>query len=51
MHVMFFLHLRLRGLCAFDDKRFPLSDGINTPARGHYCMLGQITNMFEEAEQ
>ena len=37
-----------RGLCAFDDKRYLLADGINTMAHGHYAIRNEQTEEFEE---
>jgi hypothetical protein len=35
-HRVYTLASKKRGLCAFDDKRFLLPDGIHTLAHGHY---------------
>ena len=36
MHVLYSLETKKRALCAYDDKRFLLADGINTLSFGHY---------------
>ena len=35
-HQLYTVHMRKKSLCAFDDKRYILNDGINTLAYGHY---------------
>lgn len=40
-HRLYTLAYRKRGLCAFDDKRFLLADGIRTYAHGHYQIREQ----------
>ena len=36
LHKLFTAAIEKRGLCAFDDKRYMLEDGINTLAFGHF---------------
>jgi hypothetical protein len=38
-----------RGLCAFDDKRYLLVDGVTTMARGHYAVRMEQADEFEES--
>jgi hypothetical protein len=37
-HHLYTLEQRKRGLCAYDDKRYLLADGINTLAHGHHSI-------------
>jgi hypothetical protein len=38
-----------RGLCAFDDKRYLLHDGIHTVAHGHHAIRREQTEEFDES--
>ena len=41
LHRIYTYEYEKRGLCAYDDKRYILEDGINTLAFGHYRLSGQ----------
>ena len=41
LHQMYTLKTNKRGLCAFDDKRVILEDGVTTLPYGHYQVTGQ----------
>jgi hypothetical protein len=47
-HRVFTIEGVKRGLCAFDDKRYLLADGINTMAHGHYAIRNEQTQEFDE---
>ena len=64
LHKVYTVETKKRGLCAFDDKRFLLEDGINSLAYGHFSIPtiardpmvtntgnseAQLTLAFEEA--
>jgi hypothetical protein len=48
-HRVFTMEGMKRGLCAFDDKRYLLPDGIKTMAHGHYAIRREQTEEFEES--
>jgi hypothetical protein len=47
-HRVFTIEGVKRGLCAFDDKRYLLPDGINTLAHGNYAIRNEQTQEFDE---
>jgi hypothetical protein len=47
-HRVFTVESVKRGLCAFDDKRYLLPDGIHTKAHGHYNIREEQTRDFDE---
>ena len=47
-HRVFTVESVKRGLCAFDDKRYLLPDGIHTMAHGHYNIREEQTREFDE---
>jgi hypothetical protein len=51
LHNIFSIELSKKGLCAFDDKRYLLPDGVNTLAHGHIDTYQKFRNMFAQAEQ
>jgi hypothetical protein len=48
-HRVFTIDGMKRGLCAFDDKRYLLPDGIRTLAHGHYSIRQEQTQEFDES--
>jgi hypothetical protein len=46
-HVLYTLQQRKRGLCAYDDKRWLLEDGVNTLAHGHYRIRDKQRRLTE----
>ena len=52
-HLMYTLEGDKRALCAFDDKRYLLPDGVSTLAHGHYSIVHDhddaATNFLDEA--
>jgi hypothetical protein len=51
LHNIFSIELSKQGLCAFDDKRFLLPDGITTLAHGHIRTYDEFRVMFEQVER
>ena len=49
-HRIYTIASKKRGLCAFDDKRYLLSDGIHTLAHGHH-RTRELQQQQEEEEQ
>ena len=49
LHIIYTIELKKRGLCAFDDKRFLLADGINSLAFGHVDIQNEV--VYEEPEE
>ena len=47
-HRVFTIEGMKRGLCAFDDKRYLLADGIHTMAHGHCAIRLEQTRDFDE---
>ena len=45
LHRIYAIEFEKRGLCAFDDKRFLLEDGINSLAYGHKSITNSITRV------
>jgi len=45
LHRIYAIEFEKRGLCAFDDKRFLLDDGINSLAYGHKSITNSITRV------
>lgn len=43
LHVLYSTETCKRGLCAFDDKRYILDDGISTLSYGHYKIGNSVT--------
>jgi hypothetical protein len=48
-HRVFTIEGVKRGLCAFDDKRYLLRNGIHTMAHGHYALGPEQTEEFHES--
>jgi hypothetical protein len=48
-HRVFTIEGVKRGLCAFDDKRYLLRDGIHTMAHGHCAIRREQTEEFDES--
>ena len=48
-HRVFTIEGVKRGLCAFDDKRYMLRDGIHTLAHGHCATRQEQTEEFDES--
>ena len=49
LHQLYTFEVPKRGLCAFDDKRFLLEDGVNSLAFGHYKAAAQVE--YEDAPE
>jgi len=50
LHQLYTFEVQKRGLCAFDDKRFLLDDGINSLAFGHKNVAAQVEYEAEPEE-
>jgi hypothetical protein len=50
MHTVMTFEQQKRGLCAFDDKRYLLDDGVDTLAHGHFRIRDEQTVPGENAE-
>jgi hypothetical protein len=48
-HRVFTIEGMKRGLCAFDNKRYLLRDGIHTIAHGHFTIRREQTEEFDES--
>ena len=42
LHQLYSIKVEKRGLCAFDDKRVIMEDGVTTRAYGHYQITGKV---------
>ena len=45
LHKIYSIQTSKRGLCAFDDKRILLEDGISTLAYGHHRATGEVVDV------
>lgn len=45
LHQIYTYEYEKRGLCAFDDKRYIMDDGISTLSYGHYRLSGEDTSI------
>ena len=46
LHQLYTWEEQKRALCAFDDKRFLLEDGVHSLAFGHHRITGQVRNEY-----
>ena len=45
LHKIYSMEVNKRGLCAFDNKRFLLADGVNSLAYGHKSITREVLNV------
>ena len=50
LHQLYTWEEQKRALCAFDDKRFLLEDGVHSLAFGHHRITGQVRNDYAAEE-
>ena len=49
LHRIYSITVEKRGLCAFDDKRVIMEDGVTTFAYGHYAITGDVLAIGDPA--